>query len=377
MAFRVLLVGGGSGGHVYPLIAVARAMQKRAAAKGTNLELILMGDGPFVTRAGKEAGIPTSSIIAPKLRRYASAGNVLDIVKIPFALAQALLKLLWHMPDAVLCKGGYTCAFPTLAARLYFIPVYLHESDAVPGLANRILAGRSKLVFTSFPTADSQFRALGRATLLTGNPYRAELCCVERAAAHSALHLDPAKKTVFIAGGSQGAKQLNDIVLNALVQMVGKGWNVIHQCGDRNFKEVKAAVEQYGKEGASSYAPALAAQYRVYAFLDESQMAAAYGACDVAVVRAGANLLTELSAQGKPMVVVPLAGSANDHQTENAAELAKFGAITVDGANASTHIIMGQIEKLLDPATNTAVSQSIRGFAKPDAADAIAAAVLG
>src|SRR4030042_1962858 len=178
MAFRILLVGGGSGGHVYPLIAVARALQEQAKAQNRKVTVKLMGDGPFVARAAKEAGFKYTSIIAPKLRRYASAGNVLDVFKIPLALLQSLWKLFWFMPNAVFAKGGSTCAFTPLAARFYMIPVFLHESDSVPGLANRLLAKRSQLVFTSFMAADEMFRGMGLPTMLVGNPFRKELCCV-------------------------------------------------------------------------------------------------------------------------------------------------------------------------------------------------------
>lgn len=372
MDYRVLLVGGGSGGHVYPLVAVARALKKLKP----DVDIIMMGDGQFVGRAAKEAGVRYTSVMAPKLRRYASAGNIFDLFKIPFALAQALLKLLFYMPDVVFAKGGYTCAFPTLAARLYMIPVYLHESDSVLGMANRILAKRARLVFTAFASADQQVQQLGRPSMLVGNPFRAELCCVERAAAHTALQLDPAKKTVFIIGGSQGAVQLNDIVLNGLVQMVQKGWNIIQQTGDKNFADVKKAIEQYMTEGKDTYAAAIAAQYRVYPFLDENQLATAYGACDAAVTRASAGALTELAYLGKPMVVVPLPGSANDHQLYNAAELGTHGAVVVDGANATPGIIMQSLERLLDPAVAAEVSARLKVFAKADAADKIAATLL-
>lgn len=377
MSYRVLLVGGGSGGHVYPLIAVARALQRHGTASGKNVQVKLMGDGPFVARAAKEAGISYTTIMASKLRRYTSAGNILDLLKIPFALAQSLWKLFWYMPDIVFAKGGYTCAFPTLAARLYFIPVYLHESDSVPGLANRILAKRSKLVFTSFASADEQFKALGRPTMLVGNPFRQEVCCVERTAAHQALQLDSSKKTLLIIGGSQGAQQLNELILNSLVQMVQKGWNIIHQAGDRNFEEVKKTVEQYMADGKNSYAPLIAAQYRVYPFLSENQLATAYGACDGAVTRASAGALTELAFLGKPMIVVPLPGSANNHQQENALELAKYGALVMDGVNATTSILIQQVEHLFDPVVAAEISQKLKTFAHPDAADKIAQVLLG
>lgn len=377
MTYRVLLVGGGTGGHVYPLVAIARALKERAAARGVALDVRLMGDGPFAARAAQEAGIPLMSIIAPKLRRYASAGNVLDIFKVPVALAQSLMKLWWFMPDVVLAKGGYTCAFPTLAARWHMIPVYLHESDSVPGLANRVLAKRSKLVFTAFESAERYFTAIGRAVRLVGNPIRLELAGIERTAALAALKLSDAKKTIFITGGSLGAQQLNDLVLSGLVQMLQKGYQVIHQTGDRNFADVKKAVEQYITEGGATYGALIAAQYRVYPFLDQQQMATALASADVVVSRAGAEALTELSYLGKPCIIIPLAGSANDHQIHNAAELAKFGAVVMDSANVSLQVLLHQLEKLLDPATAADVGARMRGFARPDAADQIASVLLG
>ncbi len=372
MTRRILLVGGGTGGHIYPLIAVARALK----AQASDVDVLMMGDGPILKRAATEAGIRFTSIIAPKLRRYSSAGNFFDIFKIPIALIQSLWHLLIYMPDAVFAKGGYTCAFPVLVARLYLIPVYLHESDSVPGLANRLLAKRSKLVFTAFASADESFTQLGRPTMLVGNPFRQELCCVDRTAAHVALKLDPSKKTILIIGGSLGAVQLNELVLNSLVQLVQKGFQIIHQTGDKNFTDVKKAVEQYMAEGKDTYATLIAAQYRVYPFLDQDQLATVYGAADVAVTRGSANLLTELSSLGKPMIIVPLSGSANDHQVANAADLGRFGAVVMDGANVSAQVLMAQLDRLLNPATYADVSTRIRAFAKPDAALRIAQTIL-
>ncbi len=377
MAYRILLVGGGTGGHVYPLIAVAKALQARATQQGKQLELKMMGDGPIFERAAKENNIAYTTILAPKLRRYTSAGNIFDFFKIPVALAQSLWKLLWFMPDAVFAKGGYTCAFPTLVARLYFIPVYLHESDSIPGLANRMLSKRSKLVFTSFASADEYFAQMKRPTQLVGNPFRSSLCCVDHVAALGALKLDPARKTVLIIGGSQGAQQLNDLVLNSLVEMVNKGYQIIHQTGDKNFDTVKKAIEQYMTEGKDSYAPLIATQYRVYPFLDEAQLATVYGAADVAITRASAGVLTELSYAGKPMIVIPLPGSANDHQIANAAELGRYGAVVMDGSNVSGHVVLSQLDRMLEPATYADLSTRIKAFAKPDAADRIAQAMLG
>lgn len=365
-------MGGGTGGHVYPLIAVARALKARQA----DIRLRLLGDGPYLARAAKEVGIPYRAIIAPKLRRYASAGNIFDLFKIPFALAQSLWQIFWYMPDMVFAKGGYTSMFPTIAARFFRIPVYLHESDSVPGLSNRLLAKRSKLIFTAFSSADQYFAQMGKPTMLVGNPVRSQVLGVDHAAGLSALQLAADKKTLFITGGSQGAQQINDLMLNGLVQLVQKGWNVIHQTGEQNFGDVKKTVEQYIADGKDSYGPLLAAQYRVYPFLDESQMAAAYGAADIVVSRAGAEALSEIALVGKPAIVIPLAGSAGDHQMHNAAEFAKYGAVVIDGANATPQILISQIERLADPAIRAQVVGQITGFAKPDSADKIAQILL-
>jgi len=377
MTYRVLLVGGGSGGHVYPLIAVARSLQQQAQSKGISLELLMLGDGPYLARAAKENNIPYRTLIAPKLRRYASAGNILDVFKIPVALVQSLWRLLLYMPDVVFAKGGYTCAFPTLAARFYRIPVYSHESDSVPGLANKLLAKRSKLVFTAFSSADQVFAAMGRPTMNVGNPIRLQLAGIDHAAALAALQLAPEKKTILITGGSQGAQQLNEIVLNSLVRVVQQGYNIIHQAGATNFEAVKKAVEQYITEGKDSYAPMIAAQYRVYPFLDEQAMATAYAAADIIITRAGAEALSEIAYLGKPCVVIPLAGSANDHQVVNAAELGRYGAVVVDGVNATPEIVWTQVARILDPVVSADISGRIKAFAKPDAADRIAQVLLG
>lgn len=377
MTHRVLLVGGGTGGHVYPLIAVARSLKAQAQAKGLSIEVLLLGDGPYLERAAKESDVRYKTLIAPKLRRYASAGNIMDVLKIPLAIIQSLWQLLIFMPDVVFAKGGYTCVFPTLAARWYHVPVYLHESDSIPGLANKLLAKRSKLIFTAFASADQQFAAMGKKTILVGNPIRLELAGVDHAAGLKALQLSPDKKTILITGGSQGAQQLNDIVLNSLVRMVQRGYNVIHQTGVKNFDVVKKAIEQYMTEGRDSYASLIAAQYRIYPFLDESAIASAYAAADIIVSRAGAEALSEIAYLGKPCIVVPLPGSANDHQLYNAAEFAGYGAVVVDGANATPELILHQIERLLDPTVAADISKRITAFAKPDAASQITSVLLG
>lgn len=374
MAFRVLLVGGGTGGHVYPLVAVASALKKAGVSAGRTVEVKLMGDGPFVERAAKENDLPFKKIMAPKLRRYASAANATDWIKAPFALWQSLWNLFWYMPDAVFSKGGYTSAFPVLIARLYAIPVYLHESDSVPGLANSVLAKRAKLIFTAFKSAQDSLE--GFPTMLVGNPVRQALGGVKKDAARAAFKLQNDKPTIFVIGGSQGALQINEVMIDGLVEMVQSGYQIIHQCGDRNYKELSEQIERIAKEGEGSYGDLVNAQYRLYPFLNQDQLAAAYSACDVAITRASANVLTELAALGKPMIIIPLAGSAQNHQLKNAMELSQYGNRVVQGVNVTPHILMREIRQMLEPERHQKVSQATRAFARLDAADVIAATML-
>lgn len=359
---------------MYPMVAVAKALKKTGASAGRTVQVKLMGDGPFLERAARENDLPFKKIMAPKLRRYASAANATDWLKAPFALWQSLWNLFWYMPDAVFSKGGYTSAFPVLVARLYAIPVYLHESDSVPGLANSVLAKRAKLIFTAFKSAQDALQEFP--TMLVGNPIRQGLGGVDKTSALEAFKLQGDKPTILVIGGSQGAQQINEVMVDGLVEMIQQGYQIIHQCGDVHYKNISEQIEAIAKEGEGSYGDAVNAQYRLYPFLNESQLAAAYGACDIALTRASANVLAELSALGKPMIIIPLAGSAQNHQFKNAMELSQYGNVVIQGANVTPHILMKEMAGLLTPERYQQVSQATRAFAKLDAADNIANVIL-
>lgn len=373
MEYRILLVGGGSGGHVYPLIAVARSLATQATNAGKKLSLRMLGDGVFVRRAALEAGIPFSSLVAPKLRRYASTQTLLDIIRAPFALVQSLWHLFWFMPDVVFCKGGYTGVFPVLAARLYRIPVYLHESDSVPGLANRFLARFSHVVFVAFSSAGELLQKSGATVVLTGNPVRTELAGRSVEVARKAFGFMGPEPVVFVTGGSQGARQLNELTIDMLSTALTKGWRVIHQVGDANMADVK---HRMATVLSGDLATTIATHYRSFSYLNQDEMANAYTAADVVVSRAGAEALSEISFLSKPCVVVPLAGSANDHQRFNAQALKEFGVRVVDGVGATPSVLVRQIEELLEPATHAQARTRIHAFARPDASSAIASALL-
>jgi UDP-N-acetylglucosamine--N-acetylmuramyl-(pentapeptide) pyrophosphoryl-undecaprenol N-acetylglucosamine transferase len=373
MSKRIMLVGGGSGGHVFPLIAVAESLRQ----KDPSLELIALGEGSFMAQAIAGTGITYHAIFAGKMRRYFSVWSFLDPFKAIVGLFQSLWWLLYYMPDVVFCKGGYVSVMPALVAKLYFIPVYIHESDSIPGMANKLIGKMAKTVFISFENAAKYFNpaTAGGKTILVGNPVRPELLIGQREPALAAFNFRADKKTILIAGGSQGSKRINEAILESLVQLVQQ-FQVIHQCGDSQMASVQAEVDKFKKEGETSYGSMINANYRLYPFLPAEQLAMAYAAADVIISRGGASNLFEIAALGKPAIIIPITNSASDHQMQNTVEFARYGGVLIEEANVTSHIIINQIQELLEPAHYPEISAKIKTFAKPEAANMIADALL-
>lgn len=373
MAYRILLTGGGSGGHVFPLIAVATALKEKAQQNGQDLELLMIGEGQFMEKAAIENGIPFKRILVGKLRRYFSILTILDIFKMPVGFFQSLWYVFWFMPDIVFAKGGYASVMPAIIGRLYFVPLFVHESDSIPGLANKILGKLARTVFISFQSAEKYFKA-GK-TVLVGNPYRKELIGQNKENALNFFKLKSDKKTILVLGGSQGAQRINDIIMQSLVMLV-KNFQLIHQCGEAQYNSVKNEAEKLIKEGEGEYAENLKANYRYFPFLEAEQLSMAYAAADILISRAGAGSIFEIAAAGKPVILIPITNSSADHQMTNAKEFAKFGAVILEEQNLTSHILINQIESLLNEENYVRISANIKNFAKSDATEKIASALL-
>ncbi len=371
--YRVLLLGGGSGGHVFPLIAVANALNEKSQQAGVSLELMILGEGKLMQKAVSEAGFNFKSILAGKLRRYFSLLTILDIFKIPIGFFQDLWHVFWFMPDVVFAKGGYASFPGALVAKLYFIPLFIHESDAIPGLANRILGKMAKTIFISFVSSEKYFKP-GK-TVLTGNPVRKELMMGDNPSAMAKFGLNPNRKTILVAGGSQGAQKINQIILDSLVLLV-KDFQIIHQCGESQYQAVKTELDKIIKEGEGEYADAVRANYKLYPFFDMKDMALAYAAADVIISRAGASNISEIAMLGKPVIIIPIKNSSSDHQLENALQFSRFGASMIEEENLTPHILINQIQSLLEPDKYNSISVKLKTFAMSDAADKIASALL-
>lgn len=337
---RILLAGGGTGGHIMPLAAVARRI-KENIGESEELEFLFIGPkGKLEKELFKKENIPVKQITVGKLRRYPSSKNFVDIFfKIPFGIVQALGLVFWYMPDIVFSKGGFA-SFPTvLACFLCWIPIIIHESDAVPGLANKICGKMARIVAVSFPETKEYFP---KKSIITGNPVRKFLFEGNKTEGVKIFNLIEARPTILVLGGSQGAEKINNVLVQALPELLER-YQIIHQCGEANFEKIKRATDDILK-------PPLSEFYHLKRFLTD-ELKHAFAAADLVVSRAGAGTISEIMALKKPSILIPLRGAAADHQTKNASILAHFGAARMlSEENLAPHLFVSEIDYLMrDP----------------------------
>lgn len=362
---RIIFTGGGTGGHIFPVIAVAKELKK--IYQGPALEMMFLGPvGPYRQNFEKE-GIMVKSILAGKIRRYFSLQSFFDVFKLPLGLIQSLWHLYLYMPDAVFSKGGYGSVPVVLAAWLYFIPVLTHESDAAPGLANRINGVLSKRIALSFQTALKYFSS--KKTALIGNPVRSEIrqICLSgnKEEAKSIFNITGSKPTILVLGGSQGAQKINELILSVLPRLLEK-YGVIHQCGSQHYEKIKKETGQI-PDG-----------YYLSPFLDGSQYAYAFLGADLVISRAGAGSISEIAACAKPSILIPIPDSASDHQRKNAFEYARAGgAAVLEQENLGANLLLSEISEILDnPEISQKMTENAKNFSQPEAGQRIAQALI-
>jgi UDP-N-acetylglucosamine--N-acetylmuramyl-(pentapeptide) pyrophosphoryl-undecaprenol N-acetylglucosamine transferase len=363
---KIVFTGGGTGGHFYPIIAVAESVHKVAdAEKLLDLELYYYSDAPYDKAALFENGIQYRHIYAGKRRVYRSIQNFFDLFKTGIGVLESLGSLFLLYPDVVFGKGGYA-SFPVLmAARILGIPVVVHDSDSAPGRVN-VWAGRfAKRVAVSFDEAAEYFPK-GKA-VLTGQPVRADLLEKKSEGAHEYLKLDPTVPTILVLGGSLGAEAINDIIIDSLPQLLER-YQVIHQTGITNFTEVKNRAEFVLNDRED-----LKARYRPFPFLNSLAMKMSAGAASLVISRAGSAIF-EIAAWGIPAILIPIDESHGDHQKKNAFNYARHGAgEVIQQGNLSPTILLSEIKRFYeDDVRRRNMIASAKAFATPDAADKIA-----
>lgn len=364
---RIVLTGGISGGHTFPLLAVAEVVKKKSSIP---VEFLFIGSkGKIEMEAMAEAGIPVKYVATGKWRRYFSVKNFTDPFKIPFGFLQALWHLLWFMPDVVFSKGGSASVPVVLAAWLYRIPVLMHDSDAVAGLANRFLARFVDRIAIAYEGARTFFPA--EKTALTGNPIRTEMTEGNIAEALDAFSLQPDKAILLVLGGSLGAQIINEHLLTILPALIDKGYQVVHLTGENNFEAIRETTKEFGLDREKG-------PYRPLPFIGAKPLADLYAAAQVVLSRAGAGTIAELAANKKAVILVPLKSAANDEQRMNAYELAERGAVKVlEEANLTEHLLIENIEELLsNQELRLRMGEALYPFYHPEAAERIAVALL-
>ena len=358
---RILLAGGGTGGHIFPLIPVIRELKKRGA------EVAFIGPEEFTLDAIREEQIPVRSIVrAGKFRRYFSFATLWDAVKLPIALLQCLRYIQAFKPHVLFGKGGYGTIAPVIAARLHHIPVVLHDTDLIPGLANRFLSRFAHTVLVSYSETKSYFPK--KSTKLVGQPIRTNHLSMKKSEARRLLRFESSRRIIFFIGGSQGAQSINQAAKEAMGLLLKK-YAVIASVGSGNI--------EYFKDINVNNA-------LVVPFLNEKDLAAAYTLADIVVSRAGGSIF-EIAAWGRPSILIPI---PDGHQVANARayeerggaivleERELFGEGTPDVVKAS-QILAFAIESVL---TNEEISSRLRRgakeFAHIDAAERITTILL-
>ncbi len=368
MAIRIVLTGGGTGGHLFPLATVADFMKEKYSSQ-EEIEFLFIGKGEEMERQiFTPRLIPIKKILTGKFRRYFSWKNFSDFLKVPLGIIQSLWHLLWYMPDVVFSKGGYVSLPVILAARFYRIPVIIHESDAVPGFSNRVAGVLAKRIAISFERA--KFYFVAEKTFLAGVPVRKEALDGDKYKAMEILGIKKeSKPVVLFIGGSQGAQIINEVVLDAINELTER-YQVIHQTGKIHYEAViKEAGQRGQKIGHGDYYPV--------AFFG-NEIGHLLALADVVVSRAGATAISEIAANQKPCILVPINLSANDHQRINAFEIAQAGgAIVLEEENFKKNLLIKKINQLMnDVEMREKMVKELAKFYHPDAVQKISKEII-
>jgi UDP-N-acetylglucosamine--N-acetylmuramyl-(pentapeptide) pyrophosphoryl-undecaprenol N-acetylglucosamine transferase len=377
---RILAVGGGSGGHVTPVVAVLREIR----ARHPRAELRFWVDAKFAPQAKSivsafDPDLPVKTIVAGKFRRYhhltlwqhitwpsLMLQNFGDSFLIAFGFIQSFFKLIFWRPDVVFTKGGFVCLPVGLAAHILRIPLVIHDSDAHPGLTNRVLSRWATFIGTGAPLEYYTYpakkaRYIGIPIADTFRPFTVD----EQKAAKGEWGIASDRPLIVVTGGGLGAKRVNDTVAEVLrpLQQIG---SVVLVAGAGQYDELRAIL------------PADSEHFQLYPFV--SNMHSLLGAADVVVTRAGATTILELAALHKPTILIPNAKLTGGHQLKNAAVYEQAGAVSVLNEEAlidQPHLLVDEIRKVLsDPKEASMMAERFGAFSKPDAARDMATLIL-
>ncbi|MDR8393887.1 undecaprenyldiphospho-muramoylpentapeptide beta-N-acetylglucosaminyltransferase [Aliifodinibius sp. S!AR15-10] len=356
---RVLIAAGGTGGHVYPAIAIADALREECA----ETEILFVGtENHMEWHAVPEAGYDIKSIWISGFHRRLTLKNLLFPVKLATSIAQSFSIISTFKPDIVVSCGGYVAGPVGWVATKRGVPLVIQEQNSFPGVTNRMLAKSAEVIFTAFKDADQYFPE--GETRVSGNPTRSELVEADRQASYESFNFDPQKKTLLVLGGSGGARAINEAMAANVERLHALNLQVIWQCGRSYFDKYRGRID-FEK----------LPNIRLKDFL--KNMDEAYAVADLVVSRAGALSCSELALTGKPSILVPSPNVAGDHQTKNARSMVNEGAAELVTDSELSNTLVSLVEKLInDQERLKQMQKAALKLARPDAANDIAKVIL-
>lgn len=361
---RVAFVGGGTGGHFYPLVAVAEELGK----SDKKPDMYYIGPSPYEEVELKRLGIKYIWCPAGKLSIYFSFKNFLNPFFTFIGIFVAIWKLYIIYPDVIFSKGSYTSVPVLLAAWFLRIPVVIHESDVVPGRANKIAKKFAKYIAISYDDAIKYFDA--EKTALVGIPMR-EAIKVKQADPFSYLGIPNDLPLIYVTGGSLGAERLNNIILRALDELL-PNYRIFHQTGSAHQDELHITVKALISD------PELQSRYYIQGNVPSDVVAALLQASSLVITRAGSTTLSEIAFHGKPSIVIPIPEDISRDQLSNAYAYARSGAATViEEYNLTETLLVSEINDIIGNSEKwQSMSKSAHDFSLPDATQKIASILL-
>jgi UDP-N-acetylglucosamine--N-acetylmuramyl-(pentapeptide) pyrophosphoryl-undecaprenol N-acetylglucosamine transferase len=358
---KVILSGGGTGGHIYPALAIANAIREAHQ----NVDILFVGaEGRMEMEKIPAAGYAIRGLKIRGIQRKFSFSNLLVPIKVLNSMYKAYTILRDFQPHIVIGTGGYASGPVVRVASIMGIPTIIQEQNSYPGITNQVLSGRAKKICVAYPGMEKYFKA--EKIEVTGNPVRHDIehLMVEKSSACQFFGLKPDKLTLLVIGGSLGARTLNFSIKEGLARLAERDIQLIWQTGKPYREEAMKNVAAYANRGMIAR-PFIA------------EMDRAYAAADIVVSRAGAIAISELCATGKPCILVPSPNVAEDHQTKNAKALtSRDAAILVSDKEAPDVLITKALQLAEDKGLRDKLSENILKMAVPDAAGRIAKIAL-
>jgi len=382
MKKKIIFAGGGTGGHIYPIISIARELAKKL---NMNTEFYFVLPSKIHFNIVKKEGFIPKRIISGKLRRYFSFKNFISPFQILIGTIQAFVFISKIKPNLVFLKGGYGALPIGIVALIKQIPIIIHESDVSPGLVTKIFNRWAKLTLISFEETKNYLssaflnREKNSSIYLSGNPVRDFKCKKEDVAqAKRKIGINLNKKVIFVIGGSQGSHEINELIFD-LISDLAVNFSLIHIVGKKNFSEFKEKFEkEHNYKIKKHNSEILFQNYKIYPFMEENDLKVAYCASDIIISRAGASMVFEIARAGKPSILIPLINSASDHQRKNAYAYMKTGScLVIEKPNLKKNIFLKDLNNLLNNKEKMSLmAKSAQKFAKPKAAKNIANIIL-